>query len=115
MRKRGIDYPKELSAVRYFVWLGPQQAVILPEFHAIPLAALESIVDCAVTTDRAGVTGWLSAIVRRHFGPRRFNKDNSAKPNQARRIKQDKSGGAIQRGCNRHESIGRTPARCSIM
>jgi hypothetical protein len=32
--------------------------------------ALESIVDRAVTTDRAGVTGRLSAVVRRHSGSR---------------------------------------------
>jgi hypothetical protein len=30
------NYPKECWPDRHFIWLGPQQAVILPEFHAIP-------------------------------------------------------------------------------
>jgi hypothetical protein len=36
-RERGVNYPKECWADRHFTWLGPQQAVILPEFHAILL------------------------------------------------------------------------------
>jgi hypothetical protein len=32
------NYPKECWPDRHFIWLGPQQAVILPEFHAILLS-----------------------------------------------------------------------------
>jgi hypothetical protein len=32
-----LNYPKECWPDRHFIWLGPQQAVILPEFHAILL------------------------------------------------------------------------------
>jgi hypothetical protein len=33
-----LNYPKECWPDRHFIWLGPQQAVILPEFHAILLS-----------------------------------------------------------------------------
>jgi hypothetical protein len=56
------------------------------------LMALESIVDRAVTTDRAGVTGRLSAVVRRH----------SAQGNSTR-VPINKS------------PFNRTPTRCSII
>lgn len=45
-------------------------------------AALESIVDRAVTTDRAGVTGRLSAVVRRHSGSRAIQQRQITKANQ---------------------------------
>lgn len=120
MRKRGIDYPKELSAVRHFVWLGPQQAVISPEFHAIPWRRSNpSLIAQSRPIGPASLGGCqpLSADIWAQ-GDR--TKDDSTKYNSARPNKQGESSKTdrarrFNEGAIDTSPFNRTPARCSIM